>query len=187
MSLTICLIGYSNSGKETFYQAVCEVYPIPRITTGDIVRKEVRERGLSLTSQNISLVSDMIRVETNNNFMSVAEEEIKKILKQSSVLLVDCLRELTDLQTIREYSEENRTIAILSHTLRRYARMISRNREGDPSSLEDFIKLEEKERCLGVEDLILSADYKIENNGTIEEYQKRSRKLIKTILENRHS
>ena len=63
MNCIIGLVGYSNSGKGTYCSFVKRTLGIPSLTTGDIVRTEVRRRNLEVTAQNIAEVSDQIRQE----------------------------------------------------------------------------------------------------------------------------
>lgn len=183
MNLIIGLVGYSNSGKETLYRTVYEFFHIPRITSGDMVRREVKKRGLDLTPKNISLVSDLIRKENNNNFMIIAEEEISKLSKCHDVLIIDSLREEKDYSTLRQFSSNIKTIALVSESRIRYERMIGRKREGDPITWEEFLVLEQKGKLLGVENLIKSADYIVRNEDSLNKFRKQSIITMKELLD----
>ena len=120
MKLIIGLTGYSCTGKSTFYESVSETYSVPRITTGDLVRKEVQKRGLELTTSNISEISDVIRREIGNNFMMIAEDEIAKLSERCDVLIIDSLREEKDYDILRRFSKAIETVAVISSSRVRY-------------------------------------------------------------------
>ncbi|RLE45312.1 hypothetical protein DRJ22_04675 [Candidatus Woesearchaeota archaeon] len=182
MKLIIGLTGYSCTGKDTFYESIYEAYPIPRITTGDLVRKEVQRRGLEITPANISEIGDLIRMETRNNFMKIAEKEISALSRKYEALIVDSLREEQDYETLRQFSSNIETVAVVSASRIRYKRMAKRKRKGDPLSWEEFLALEQKERLLGVENLIKSAGFIVSNEEDIYEFRRKSIEIMKKLL-----
>src|SRR4030042_3618060 len=163
MKLTIGLVGYSCAGKGTFYEFVREKYIIPRISTGDLLRQEVARRGLDLTPTNIAKVSDQIREETDNKFMQIAEEALNASFSSSEVVLIDSVRQSEDLEVLKQYCHDLTTIAIVSSQEQRYKRMTSRTRQGDPITWEEFLLLNQKEKSLGIDNLINDANYRVSN------------------------
>lgn len=186
MKLIIGLTGYSCTGKSTFYEYVSEAYSVPRITTGDLVRKEVKKRGLELITSNISEISDAIRRETGNNFMMIAEDEIAKLSERYDTFIIDSLREEKDYDTLRRFSKAIETVAVISSSRVRYERMSKRKRKGDPLSCDEFLVLEQKERLLGVEQLVKSAEYVVKNEDNLEEFKSRSLGIMKELVDKYH-
>ena len=186
MKLIIGLTGYSCTGKGTFYEYVSEEYSVPKITTGDLVRKEVQKRGLKLTTANISEISDVIRRETGNNFMTIAEDEIAELSQKYGFLIIDSLREEKDYDTLKRFSRDIETVAVVSSSRIRYERMAERRRKGDPLLWEEFLILEQKERRLGVESLIESAGYIIRNEGNLDEFRRKSLEVMNELVEKYH-
>lgn len=186
MKLIIGLTGYSCTGKSTFYEYVSEAYSVPRITTGDLVRKEVQKRGLELTTPNISEISDAIRRETGNNFMMMAEDEIAKLSERYDAIIIDSLREEKDYDTLKRFSGAIETVAVISSSRVRYGRMGERKRKGDPLSWDEFLVLEQKERLLGVEQLLKSAGYVIKNEDNLQEFRRKSLGIMKELVDKYH-
>jgi len=182
MKLIIGLTGFSCTGKGTFYEYISSQYAIPKITTGDLVRKEVQKRGLDLNQRNISEISDVIRRETGNNFMAIAGDEITELSERYDALIVDSLREEKDYDTLIRFSRNIETVAVVSSSRIRYERMSERKRPGDPISWEEFQALEQKERLLGVENLIKSAGYSVENQGDLDEFRMESLDVLKELI-----
>jgi len=61
--------------------------------------------------------------------------------------------------------------------------MIGRKREGDPITWEEFLVLEQKEKLLGVENLIKSADYIVRNEDSLNKFRKQSIITMKELLD----
>src|SRR3989344_2692278 len=110
MSCIIGLVGYSNSGKGTYCYFVRRVFGIPSLTTGDIVRAEVKRRGFEVTAHSMANVSDEIRKETNNRFMEVAKLQLEKLTSTYNIFVVDSLRELVDKEVLIEYTPTLKTV-----------------------------------------------------------------------------
>ena len=182
MSCIIGLVGYSNSGKGTYCYFVRRVFGIPSLTTGDIVRAEVKRRGLEVTAHNIAKVSDEIRKETNNCFMEVAKPYLEGLTSAHKIVIVDSLRELVDKEVLRKYAPTLKTIGIFADLEVRYNRALLRRREGDSLTLEGFLNLEDRERHLGTDELLKVVDATIINNGDLSYFYKKSIKTTKKLI-----
>ena len=181
MKIIIGSVGYLSAGKETFYGAISPDRSIPRIIIGDIVRAEVKRQGLEVNVENMEYVSELLRQQTGNRIMRIAEGEIRKQFKTADLLFIDSIRDPQDRQTLLEYADSVKTLAICASAEIRYARMLNRGREGDPKTLEEFVKKSEtREKCVG--DLITSADYTIENEATVESFTQEAQVLWKIIM-----
>lgn len=182
MSHIIGLVGYSNSGKGTYCYFVRRVFGIPSLTTGGIVRAEVKRRGLEVTAHNIARVSDEIRKETNNRFMEVAKPYLENLISTHKIVVVDSLREFVDKEVLREYAPTLKTIGIYADLEARYSRALLRRREGDSLTLEGFLNLEDRERRLGTDELLKVVDAAIINNGDLSYFYKKSIKTTKKLM-----
>ena len=75
-------------------------------------------------------------------------------------------------------------IAVLAKPRLRYQRMIKRGRGGESLSWKEFQKMEERDKTAegrNIDGCLKMADIKIENNGTIEEFQERIEKVLEKI------
>ena len=182
MSHIIGLVGYSNSGKGTYCYFVRRVFGIPSLTTGDIVRAEVKRRGFEVTAHSMANVSDEIRKETNNRFMEVAKLQLEKLTSTYNIFVVDSLRELVDKEVLIEYTPTLKTVEIYADLEVRYNRALLRKREGDPLTLERFLNLEDRERHLGTNELLKVVDATIINNGKLSYFYKKAIKTTKKLI-----
>ena len=182
MNCIVGLVGYSNSGKGTYCSFVKSTLGIPSLTTGDIVRAEVRRRNLEVTAQNIAEVSDQIRQETKNLFMEIAKTYLEKLASINDIVIVDSLRELVDKDVLQKYTSNLKTVGIYADLEIRYNRTLLRRREGDLLSLDGFLRLEDRERHLGTDELLKNVDVRIVNNGDLSDFYKRSIKITKKLI-----
>jgi dephospho-CoA kinase len=75
-------------------------------------------------------------------------------------------------------------LAVLADPKIRYQRMINRGRRDEKISWDDFQKMEERDKKAegrNIEGCLARADFKIENNGTIKEFQKKIEKILRKL------
>ena len=101
-------------------------------------------------------------------------------------LIIDSLREEKDYDTLRQFSRDIETVAVVSSSRIRYERMAKRRRKGDPLSWEEFLLLEQKEMRLGVENLIKSAGYVVRNEDNLDEFRRKSLKVMNKLVDKYH-
>ena len=163
----IGVCGYSGAGKSTFCQEMARRFQLPVLSTGEIVRQRVVERGYPLTPESIARVSDEIRLETGGRFLLVLAPQLARALAASRVVIVDCLREESDVMALRELGYRLALVAIDAGEAARIARAQARGREGDPVTTEGLRTLDERERRLGVDRLVAGADHQVANDGEL--------------------
>ena len=177
----IGVCGYSGSGKTTFCKEVSRRFSLPVLSTGEVVRRRIAERGYTLTPENITRVSDEIRQETDQYFLRILVPDLKGFASSPAVL-IDCLREDNDLLTLRELSERATLVAVTAADEVRAARLLGRGRPGDPTAREGLRNLDETERRLGADRLLAAADYVLCNDGDLGSFIERSAAAVAEIL-----
>ena len=182
MITLIGVCGYSGSGKTTFCKAMSQRFSLPILSTGEIVRRRVIERGYALTPENIARVSDEIRQETGQYFLRILKPDLEV---NAPAVLIDCLREDNDLLTLRELSDRATLVAITAADEVRAARLLGRVRPGDPTNRAGLRDLDETERRMGADRLIAAADYVLGNDGDLDRFIERSAVVIEEILSGR--
>jgi len=167
----ISVIGLMGAGKGTFAHYVSKKYGYFKITYGDIIRDLARQRGLELTRENLQAV----RRETLKKY---GPEYVGKLvaekIRNHKKAVIDGVRLIEDINPI--IKEYGKPVVVLIETKPeiRFERMRKRNRPGDPKTLEEFKDQEEKEKKLFDFDRVFAlADYKIKNNGTLEEFYRK--------------
>jgi dephospho-CoA kinase len=180
----IGVCGYSGAGKTTFCKEMCRRFSLPVLSTGEIVRRRVSERGYALTPENIARVSDEIRKETDQFFLRILAPDLEG-LGDSSAVLIDCLREDNDLLTLHELSDRSILVAITAAAETRASRLLDRVRPGDPTSQDGCRDLDETEKRLGADRLIAAAGYVLANDGDLSRFIERSAVVVEEILNGR--
>jgi ribose 1,5-bisphosphokinase PhnN len=178
----IGVCGYSGAGKSTFCQEMARRFQLPVLSTGEIVRRRTVERGYPLTPESIARVSDEIRRETGGRFLLVLERDLAG-LGPCPAVLVDCLREPSDLMALRDLSDRTALVAITATDEVRATRLLARGRPGDPTGRAGLLALDEAERRLGVERLLADAELFIGNDKDgLGPFAKRSAAAVERIL-----
>jgi dephospho-CoA kinase len=179
--LGVC--GFSGAGKSTFCREMARRFDLPLFATGDIVRREVAARGYVLNPETIARVSDQIRAETNGRFLRILKSDLRHAFASKPAVLIDCLREESDLLAIQDLADRIVLIAITAPDETRAARALGRSRPGDPISHDELQALHTIEQRLGVADLLRAASHTIHNDGDLDSFIERAEVVVKTILE----
>jgi len=183
VSTIIGVCGYSGAGKTTFCREMARRFELPVLSTGEVVRHRVLARGLDLTPEIIARVSDEIREETGGRFLRILEPNLLDRFVLSPAVLLDCLREESDLVTARELADRVVLIAITAGEEVRAARSRGRGRPGDPASRQAALTLDAIERRLGADRLLASADYVLSNDGRLDQLVERATAVVSGILD----
>ncbi len=178
----IGVCGFSAAGKTTFAAEMALRFRLPVLATGEVVRGRLIQRGEALTPEAIARVSDEIRQETGGRFVRVLAPQLARSLAGSPVVLLDCLREETDLLALQELSYRVVLVAVTAEEGVRIARAQGRAREGDPMTVEGLRSLDERERRLGVDRLVAGADHEIPNDGALGDFVNRAATVVSAIL-----
>jgi dephospho-CoA kinase len=157
------IVGMPAAGKN-----IARLYAVSQdmiyYATGDIVRAEVKRRGLEADAINSSEVSDELRGEDG---MGVTRLALAEILKSSvTVGFLEGMRSWQEIELIREKADSMVVAFITPRNLRR-ERIVSRGREDDsPQAFDDRDK---REIAYGTAIPIALADAYILNTGSQED------------------
>jgi dephospho-CoA kinase len=133
-------------------------------STGDIVRTEVKVRGLEVDAVTTSEVSDDLRGEDGMGVTRLALEEILKT--GAEIGFLEGMRSWQEIELIREKAE-GVVVAVLAPRGIRLDRICSRGRADD--SPADFDERDQREIAYGTAIPIALADAYILNNAKMDE------------------
>lgn len=133
-------------------------------STGDIVRAEVKMRGLEVDAETTSEVSDELRGEDGMGVTRLALEEILKTGAEAGFL--EGMRSWQEIELIREKAE-GVVIAILAPKSLRLERVCSRGRDDD--SPVNFDERDHREIGYGTAIPIALAEAYILNTASLDE------------------
>jgi dephospho-CoA kinase len=165
-TLIVGLTGMPGAGKTTVANYLSQK-GIRLLVMGDVVREVAENDGLELTSDNLAKL--MLRLRKRNGPEAVAHLIVNKIKlmkkedKQLSVVIVDGIRSMAEVQVLRRIGSI-KLLAIHGSTLTRYTHVRERGRSDVPSNIGEFDKRDKIEMDVGISNAIALADETISNN-----------------------
>jgi dephospho-CoA kinase len=172
--------GLPGSGKTTAIDAIRNMGVV--ISMGDVIRNELKNRGMEATDDNLGKIAKEIRkVEGDDTIARKCVDIIKKL--ESDIVFIDGLRSTTELDVFREFWKMP-LIAIISEDSLRYKRIAKRSRLDDSNSTDQMRLREKREVNFGLNHLIEIADYRVDNDASINKLQNNTKKLVKQIIAN---
>ena len=179
MTRILCVTGMPGCGKEELLK-VAESLGLPVLRMGDVVREEARRRGLPPTDAE---VGGMANAERQKHGLGIwAERTIPQATVQTT--LIDGIRGAAEVAAFRAaWPGRVAVIAVEASPAVRYERVKNRARPDDSPTFEAFLERDRRELSWGLGDVIASADQHLRNEGSLEDFQREARDLLKRLLE----
>ncbi len=146
----------------------------------DVLREEADGLGMQKTRDNMIMLGNKLRKEHGNGVLA---QKIKKILPENMNIVIDSIR---NPEEVRELKQLPGFIMVGVDSLEetRFARMLARNRPGDPKTIEEFRKINED---LGVEygqqvqNCMKMANCVLVNNVPIDQLYRKTDRMLKDL------
>lgn len=179
------LVGSLASGKGTVAEFFASkgylVFPV----SGPI-KQEVIRRDLEITRKNMQDVGNEMRQKYGLDYW--ARELVKEIeTGKMDKIVIDGLRSPGEVEFFKDFYHAY-ILGIDAPTEKRLTLVLSRKKEGDPKTRDEFEKWEQRDRGIGeesfgqqVDKCLALADSVIENTGTLEELLQKTEKFYATI------
>jgi len=175
----IAFVGMPASGKgEAAVIAKDMGYRV--VNMGDVIREEVQRLGLAITDKNLGMTGTRLRQEEGP--AAIAQRCIPGLKNiNDDTAIVDGVRNIEEVYLFKkEFKDDFILINIGSSLDNRHARIKQRRREDDRFMDEKALRLrDERELGWGIDKSITKADISIENNGTLDEFREKIRKLMR--------
>lgn len=135
----------------------------------DVIRDEIRSRGLDPTRDLLIQVGNELRQKYGAHVL--AERVLAKI-EDDKHYIIDSIRNPAEVEAFRG-AKHFKLIRVEAPAEIRFQRILSRRRESDPLTLEDFIALEKREAegdemSQNLVKVELMADHTVVNDGALE-------------------
>lgn len=180
----IAFVGLPLSGKTTAAR-VAEEMGIPVVVMGDVIRDEVRRRGLELSDENAGRIASELRAKEGMD--AIAKRCVPKIrekLSEHGVVVVDGIRGIAEVEHFRKvFGDDFVLINIESPLDVRFQRSLSRGREDDISTIEELRRRDERELSWSMEEAMKAADFTVENFSSLETFREKIRDLLRYIAQ----
>ena len=181
--LIIGLVGEKGSGKGTLAKFLQEIEPkFSSIRFSDILVETLKLWSLPLTRSNLqSLATVMDKEYGNGTLANALKQRIQSLT--GDMVIVDGIRRRPEAKLIRGFSN-NLIVYITADARKRYQNLKNRSDKEKETglSLKQFMNEEKDEAEILIPEIGKTADFKIINEGLIEDFQKQVRDFFSTHI-----
>jgi len=175
----IIVTGMPGAGKSGIAEAFNGA-GIPVIVMGDVIREETRRRGFEPDPENTKKVMLELREKGGPGAVAVCcVDELKEL--HTDVVVIEGCRSIAEVDVFDDYSDDVVIVCVHTAPKDRFNRLKERNRDDAPPSWDVFRERDLREISVGLGGVIALSDIMIVNDGTLEEFQKRSVELVKRL------
>ncbi len=182
--LIIGLVGEKGSGKETFGNILKGLIPqkdIARIHFSDILVETLDLWNVPKTRRNLQILAQHME-EFGKGILS---KSIKKRVEnfKAEIVIIDGVRWESDLNMLKSFPK-NLLVYITADLKIRYQRTKNRREKAfeETASYEQFVSEEKAKNEILIPKIGKGADYKIVNNGSLEEFKTQVEKFVEQCL-----
>ena len=171
MGLVIAVSGLPAAGKGEF-AAILANNSIPVVSMGDMVRAEVRRRGIPEEPSVFGEIATELRKEFGEDVLAKRlTKAVDGLLEENQIVLIEGLRGTAEREVFSNHWGENFLVVAVTASLElRFQRVQSRGRSED-GELDDLLARDEREKGWGLGQIIEEADKKFPNEAGLEELQ----------------
>ena len=178
MKKIIGLVGKIASGKGTAAKYLTEKYNAKSYRFSTPLRDILKRLYLEINRENMQKISTILRKNLEENILAkVISEDVKE--DANEMIVIDGIRRLADIEYLIKLPEF-KLIYITADAKNRYERLITRgeNEDDKNKTFEQFMRDHEAETELEIPLVASQADYRIDNNGDLNNLHKRLAKII---------
>ncbi|RQD82910.1 flagellar hook-basal body complex protein FliE [Methanosalsum natronophilum] len=173
----IAFVGMPASGKSEASNVASD-YDIDVIVMGDIIRNEIKKRGLEIADSNAGNIANELRL---NEGMDAIAKRCAPIIDNlnKDIVVIDGIRGIAEVEYFKTiYGNNFKLISIEAPQEDRFKRIVDRNRNDDVNSLNELIRRDERELRWGMGQAMSVADIVIKNTSSLSEFKKEIRKTL---------
>jgi|TARA_Y100000310_G_scaffold321687_1_gene379662 dephospho-CoA kinase len=178
----IAITGLPLAGKGIITQKLVEK-GFKKVVMSDAVRAEMDKKGIQINHENLRNFATEIRDKHGRGYVAELCIPLINELKSEPSVVIDGIRSPEAIIIFKkEYGADFVLISVNSSFEIRYSRLGRPERTGDdPVSSEELKWRDEKELGWGLAETIEKADYLIENDGTMAEFEQKIKELLTKI------
>jgi dephospho-CoA kinase len=175
----IAFTGMPFSGKSEAVK-IAKKQGIPVVHMGDMIWEETKKQGLELNDQNVGMIANDMRKTHGKNIWAKRTLEKINSMKRTDLLVIDGVRNIEEVETFeKELGKDFLLIAIEVSDETRHKRAMIRGRKDDSMDPDLIKERDRRELSWGLGNVIASADSVVINEGGIEEFKAKIKKLLK--------
>lgn len=179
--LVVGTTGLPGSGKSRVGQVGRE-FGFYVITGGDVIREIANRKEIESTDRNLASLTETLRDQNGEGIIA------KKCIAQMDDIegdrfIIDSFRKVEEVEVcLEKFGEKFHMIEIKAPFDERYERLSSRDRSDDVLSKTELRKRDDRENEWGTKDVSDLADYSIENDSSIEDFEREVRDVLEEII-----
>jgi dephospho-CoA kinase len=183
----LLLVGKKGAGKSEFVN-IARDKGIRCYELGDIVKESMMSKGIEINNENIR--SFMIDERKRFGYEIFAKRLYAKVIKEingksngkDNVIIISGIRSIEEITFFLSKFKHVLIAEIRASDKKRFLRIKKRKKLKEKLGYQDFLKIEEKEKEVGIEKAIKKADIVIENEGTKEAFKKKTLDVLNFLL-----
>ncbi|MFH1473754.1 MAG: AAA family ATPase [Candidatus Aenigmatarchaeota archaeon] len=182
MKKIIVIVGLPGSGKSLAAEIIKKMFNADSFKSGDIIRDEIKRRGLKYTPENDSIAAHWFNVNGREKLLSRRLwGKVKKSKKD--LIVLDGFRAPEQFKYLRETYKGKPVIIFIKSSFKvRAERELERKRFGKQENKEYLRHRDKLEKSHGLMETIKKADYTIDNSKlTKKQLESRVVKLMEKI------
>ncbi|MBG45529.1 MAG: dephospho-CoA kinase [Euryarchaeota archaeon] len=181
MGLVIAVSGLPAAGKGEF-ATILAATGIPVRSMGDMVRAEVRARGIPEAPHVFGEVASDLRAEHGDDVLAHRlVSAVDELLASNSIVLIEGLRGTAERDVFeKHWGDSFKVVAIIASKQLRFERVQSRARSED-GDLSDLEKRDQRETGWGLDTIIEQAEISFSNEGELEHLQSEVSSWLNTL------
>lgn len=184
MKAIIGLVGENGSGKDTFttfFRAAAAPFSVRKLRFSDVLSDTLKMWDIELSRSNLQNLAIIMDNEYGKGTLTHATE--KRIKEDGSDLIVlEGIRWHTDVPMLKKF-ENSYLVYVTADPNVRFDRLKQRGEKAGEADLtfERFGKEEQAATETQIPQIGKKADFKIENNGTLDEFREKVEKFYRSI------
>lgn len=183
----IGLTGSIGSGKEVLKEFLVKKFPSYYVTLSDIIRAELEKKKKAFDRKALQDQGNEMRRKYGDHIL--AKFAVEYLSRDKKLIIIDGIRNLGEAEYLKKkFGSSFILIGIDAPREIRFERISKRGEERDPKTFEEFVVLDERDLGLNEPDGGLQvakcleiADYKIINDGSLEELQNKISEIVEKI------
>lgn len=182
--IIIGITGTDGAGKSVAVDYLVKEKGFTHYSARALLLDEIEKRGLERSRANMRIVANDLRREYGNDYLlKVYLRQIKENGIEKAV--IESLRAVAEAETLKK--NRGVLLAVDADQKIRYKRIVSRASESDKISFEEFVRQEKLEMDdpdpsgMQKAEVIKMADYRLINNGSIEELRRQVEEVLEKI------
>ena len=174
--------GLHGSGKDTVAQLLIEKN-FYHYSLSDFIREEAKKRKIPLTRDNLVALGNELRTKFGNKVLAL--RALEKV-QDGENYVITSIRNVDEVHAVLS-CEDAILINVVSDRSTRLKRMVSRNREEDPKTIQELKEKEENEMsdnpaAQQLHKVTKMANVTVANDGTLEHLRKKIDRLVENYL-----